>query len=150
MIEAVIIENLKKIILKNNIRFNLYEELKSWNFNANKQKDGYNIKFENGEYYLYKIDMGMGRADDFRKVENEYELIYLVIYRITLTIVEYKLLKYQSDFKIFEFQEELLKSVNDKWWRSAKVYHEEIKKFSNSEETFHKILPKNIKNMLIG
>ena len=38
MIEAVIIENLKKIILKNNIRFNLYEEL----------------KFKKAEYYIEK------------------------------------------------------------------------------------------------
>ena len=66
ILTKIITEEFKKIILKNNIRFNLYRRLKYWNFDINKQKDGYNIKFENEKYYLYKIYMGMGRAYYFK------------------------------------------------------------------------------------
>ncbi len=150
ILTKIITEEFKKIILKNNIRFNLYRRLKYWNFDINKQKDGYNIKFENEKYYLYKIDMGMGRAYDFKEAKDKEELVYLIIYRITLTIAESKLMYCGSRLKVFEFQEELLKSVNDKWWESAREYHKKINNFENNDRTFHQFSSRNIKNILLN
>ena len=62
---------MKKIILLATILLlNSCANRKS-NVDINKQKDGCNIKFENWKYYLYEIDMGMGRAGKFEEARNK-------------------------------------------------------------------------------
>ena len=52
MIKIIVIQTLKEIIWKNNLNFDILKRLKYLNFDVKKQRDGYNIMFEKGKYFL--------------------------------------------------------------------------------------------------
>ena len=149
MIKIIVIQTLKEIIWKNNLNFDILKRLKYLNFDVKKQRDGYNIMFEKGKYFLYVIDEGMGRASQFQEARNQKELIYLIIYEMTLNIVNESLQNEESRMRIFKFQEKLLYSVNDKWYESSKKYHNQINEVMLDDSTFYKFYAKDIRNRLL-
>ena len=147
MIKIIIIQSLKEIIWKNRLEINITKLLESWNFNINKPNDGYHVEFKNSGYFLYVVDMG--RQSEIQEARNKEELTYYIIYKMTLNIAEDMLRKEKSRRKIFIFQEVLLHSVNERWYKSSKKYHDQINEIMSEHSNYYKRYVEDIKNWLV-